>query len=109
MYEHKFYTVQKYVKSCQEFADDTTEWSELDDYHYYETTSYGYNDHGWDESCDGGTCGVDVSWAFHESAEYIDYYAPEVMLKNLLEELQNAIDEKYDLEQLQAVVDTYNL
>ncbi len=105
--EHKFYPVQKYIKSCQEFADDTTEWDDLDDYRYYETTAYGYNYHGWDESCDGGTGGVDVSWAFHESAEYIDYYAAENMLELLLDELQTSIDEKYDLEQLQSVIDKY--
>lgn len=109
MYEHKFYPVQKYVKSCQEFADDSAEWGELPDGNYYETTVYGYNNHGWDESCDGGTGGVDVSWAFHESAEYIDYYAAENMLERLLDELQTGIDEKYDLEQFQAVVDKYNL
>lgn len=109
MYEHKFYPVQQYVKSCREFADDTAEWGELPDYRYYETTAYGYNDHGWDESCDGSTGGVDVSWAFRESAEYIDYYAAELMLENLLDELQNAVDEKCDLEQFQAIVDKYNL
>ncbi len=105
MYEHKFYPVQQYVKSCQEFADDTAEWGELDDYHYYETTSCG----NWGESCDGAYGGVDVSWAFRESAEYIDYYAAENMLERLLDELQTGIDEKYDLEQFQAVVDKYNL
>lgn len=46
MYEHKFYPVQKYVKACQEFSDDTAEWRELPDANYYETATYGYNDHG---------------------------------------------------------------
>lgn len=103
--EHKSYSVQNYIKACQEFADDTAEWGELDDYHYYETTSCG----NWGESCDGSYGGIDVSWAFHESAEYIDYYAAEVMLENMLNEMQNAIDEKCDYQQLQAIVDKYKL
>lgn len=55
--EHKSYSVQNYIKACQEFADDTAEWGELDDYHYYETTSCG----NWGESCDGSYGGIDVS------------------------------------------------
>lgn len=104
MRDHKVYPVQAYTKACQEFSQDTAKWGELSEYRYYDTTGS-----GWNESCDGGTGGVDVSWAFHESAEYIDYYAAEIMLDNLLDELQNAIDEKCDYQQLQAIVDKYNL
>lgn len=100
-YEHDSSAVDLYAKACQEFASDTADWYELDDDCWYVSNGGHWNEEG------NGSYGIDVSWAFHESPEYIDYYAPEVMLGKLLEELQEAIYDECDLDQLQSILDTY--
>lgn len=61
--------VKDYIKSCIKFAADTDD-----------------NAHG----------GLDVSWAFHESPEYIMAEAPQRFIDEIAAQLEQAIGETYN-------------
>lgn len=64
------------------FRNKETDWGGLENKYY---STY---DAGWVETADNEHGGVDVSWAFHQSQEYIEAHAAEQFLFNL----QSAMD-----------------
>ena len=81
-------TKNEYLKICIKFAEDTENWGGLEN-KYYST-----HDAGWVETTDNEHGGVDVSWAFHQSHDYIKEHAVEEFLTNF----QTAMDLLEDAE-----------
>lgn len=69
-------TREEYLKICVKFAKDTKNWGELGNKFY---TTYNSS---WIESTDNEHGGIDVSWAFHQSPDYIKEHAIEEFLDN---------------------------
>lgn len=59
--------LKDYISAAKTFAAETQEWGNLNGYSFYTTTG-----DAWEESCDNASGGIDISWAFHESAEKIE-------------------------------------
>ncbi len=59
--------LKDYIESAKNFSEETKAWGNLNEYAYYTTTG-----NSWEESCDNASGGIDISWAFHESAEKIE-------------------------------------
>lgn len=70
-------TKNEYLKICVKFAEDTANWGGLENKFYSTHTA------GWVETADNEHGGIDVSWAFHQSQEYIEAHAAEQFLFNL--------------------------
>lgn len=70
-------TKNEYLKICIKFAEDTANWGGLENKFYSTHTA------GWVETADNEHGGIDVSWAFHKSQEYIEAHAAEQFLFNL--------------------------
>lgn len=75
-------TNKEYLKICIKFAKDTENWGGLGNKYY---STY---DAGWVETTDNEHGGVDVSWAFHQSLDYIKEHAVE----EFLADFQTAMD-----------------
>ena len=94
--------VRVYADICKQFSHDTSEWSYLPDDHFFTTKGT-----GWDETFGNEHDGVDVSWAFKLEDIDIEYLACEKLYKYLLEEIQLAVDDKWDIDSLQMTVDKF--
>lgn len=81
-------TKKEYLKICVKFAEDTATWGGL------ENKFYSTHDAGWVETTDNEHGGIDVSWAFHQSPDYIKEHAVEEFLDNF----QTAMDLLEDAE-----------
>lgn len=97
-------TVKNYADICKSFSHDSSEWGSLSFEKFYTTDGS-----GWTESNDNAHGGIDVSWAFGMSDEAIDYTAAEQLFELLKEELQTAVDDGWDEEQLAAILNKFNL
>lgn len=97
-------TVSAYAEICKAFAHDAAEWSSLPFSCFY-TTDNG----SWKESTDNAHNGIDVSWAYDMSDAEIDHAAAEKLFELLLEDVQTAVDDGWDAEQLAAVLEKFNL
>ncbi len=97
-------SVQNYSEICKKFSSDTSDWSGLDNYSFYTTSGA-----GWEETSDNAHGGVDVKWAFHLSDEEIEMRAAEELFEKLMDNIQLGIDEEYDFEQMQSIVDSFSL
>lgn len=91
--------LKDYIESAKTFAKETKDWGSLNEYAYYTT-----NGNGWDESCDNAPGGIDISWAFHESAEKIEKEAGQHFINEIADRLEQGIDEGWDADQLQEVL-----
>lgn len=67
-------TKKEYLTVCIKFAENTANWGGL------ENKFYSTHDAGWVETTDNEHGGIDVSWAFHQSREYIEEHAVEWFL-----------------------------
>lgn len=94
---------ENYINTAKKFSHDTMDWTKLGDGFY--TSCKSTND--WEESCDNSMNRIDVSWAFQMSEAEIEQQAISRLYEMLTEELQQAVDEGYDTEQLQCIVDKY--
>lgn len=96
-------SVEKFAEICKKFASDTAEWGGLDEYKYYTTDVS-----DWKESCDNFHNGVDVSWAFHLSAEEIEQRAAEELYERLMNEIYLADSDGWEAEKFKIIYDKFN-
>lgn len=96
--------VKIYSAICKDFSHATADWSELSDFKFYTTVA----GHSWEETCDNAHGGIDVSWAFHLSDFEIEAQAGETLYDLLMNELNVAIDDGWDLSQIQALYETFD-
>ena len=98
-------SVKRYADICKKFAHDTAEWSRLVFENFY-TTDGSFD---WSESSDNAHNGIDVSWAYGLEDYEIEYAAAERLFEFLQEEIQLAVDDEWDIEDLSATIDKYNI
>lgn len=91
--------LKDYIESAKVFAEESKDWRNLNEYAYYTT-----NGNSWKESCDNASGGIDISWAFHESAEQIEKEAGQHFVNEIADRLEQGIDEGWEAEQLQEVL-----
>lgn len=91
--------LKDYIESAKVFAEETKDWGSLNEYAYYTTTG-----NGWDESCDNASDGLDISWAFHESADEIEKEAGQHFINEIAARLEQGIDEGWDNGQLVGIL-----
>ena len=94
-------TIKEYASICKKFSSETAEWLGLDNYKDYRTD--GAND--WYESFDAANGGIDVSWAFHESDDYIDKSADAHFINAIRELIELGRDDGWMDEQWDMVID----
>lgn len=94
----------EYLSDCIDFAEKSESWNELDHSKPFITT----NGNGWQETCDNANGGIDVSWAFHLTADEIRADAPQQYADAITELLQLAIDDEWTADQLQSIVDQFS-
>ncbi len=87
-----------YTLSCLNFAEETQDMYGLGRENSGYHLSAGYGD--WHDSCDGQiptrSAGLDVSWAFHESPEYIIAHADEEFLEEIISRLTLIYDDEWE-------------
>ena len=91
--------LQDYISAAKTFAAETQEWGNLNGYSFYTTIG-----DAWQESCDNASGGIDISWAFHESAEKIEKEAGQHFVNEIADRLEQGIDEGWEADQLQEVL-----
>lgn len=96
-------SIEKFAEICKKFSSDTAEWGGLDEYNYYTTDA-----NGWVETSDNAHGGVDVSWAFHLSAEEIEQRAAEELYERLMNELYLADSDGWEAEKFKIIYDKFN-
>ena len=96
-------SVEKYAEICKKFSSDTADWGGLDEYKYCTTDGS-----DWKETCDNSHNGVDVSWAFHLSAEEIEQRAAEELYEQLMNELDLADSDGWDSDNFKTIYDKFN-
>ena len=95
-------TISAYTDACKKFSQDTQGWSCLPSTSFFTTRG-----DGWEESSDNAHDGVDVSWAFKRSGPEIEEAAAGALYELLMEELQVAVDDGWDSEQISAIVEKF--
>lgn len=95
-------TYTNFLLDCLDFAKKSSDWADLD--HPFYTT----NGNGWQESCDNNCGGIDVSWAFHCRADDIRKDAPQHYADAIIELVQLAIDDGWDADTMQSLVDQFS-
>lgn len=96
-------TYNNYLTDCLTFAKETAKWAALDHYSVYTT-----NGSGWKESFDNNNGGIDVKWAFHCRAKEIRDAAPQHYADAIIELVQLGIDDEWDAEAMQSIVDQFS-
>lgn len=91
-----------YTNIAIKFAEDTREWGGISEFVWYTTTN---NTNDWVESSDNAHGGMDISWAFHLSEQEIKRIAPYQFINEIRELLQVAVDDGWDKDGLQAILD----
>lgn len=98
-------TVKRYAEICKSFSRETEDWSYLPDEKFY-TTDGSFD---WKESSDNAHGGIDVSWAFKLSDIEIDYAAAERLFELLMEEIQLAVSDEWEPDQLELTLEKFSL
>lgn len=98
-------TVKRYAEICKSFSRDTREWSYLPFENFY-TTDGSFD---WKESSDNAHDGIDVSWAFKLSETEIEYTAAEQLFNLLLEEVNLAVSDEWEPDQLAHALQKFDL
>ena len=83
-------TYNNYLTDCLTFAKETAKWAALDHYSVYTTN------------------GIDVKWAFHCRAKEIRDAAPQHYADAIIELVQLGIDDEWDAEAMQSIVDQFS-
>lgn len=94
-------TLEQYTATAIKFSEDTSSWYHLDEHRWYTTNGY-----DWEVSSDNASGGLPIDWAFHLTEEEIKEYAPENFFHTVREEFQAAIDNEYDLDQFQVLLNS---
>lgn len=89
-------TVDRYADICKKFSHDTADLSSLSSFSFF-TTDGSFS---WKETSDNAHNGIDVSWAFGLSDSEIEYIAAEQLFNLLYEEIELAVSDKWDSEQI---------
>ncbi len=97
-------TLKEYTEKALRFAEDTKEWGGLDDSSFYTTGQWDE----WEETSDNAHGGIDLSWAFHENQKFIKENAAEYFIKNLLEMVRLAVDDEWDHEQIENIIEDFS-
>ncbi len=96
-------TVKNYAEVCKKFSHDSADWLRLPD--NFITTDSG----DWKETSDNAHGGVDVSWAFGLDDAEIAYRAAEELYENLRSDIQIAVDDGWNPDQLEAILEKYDI
>ena len=102
--------LNEYVKCCKHFSHDTAEYMRLRNNMMY-VTGRGESSPYWNETCDNANDGVNLEWAFHLSDEEIETFAPQELLQEVLQDLENScdwIENEHDIDFLEKIIDKYN-
>jgi hypothetical protein len=91
-----------YTNIAIKFAEDTREWGGISEFVWYTTTN---NTNDWVESSDNAHGGMDISWAFHLTENKIRELAPYQFINEIRELLQLAVDDGWDKDGLQSILD----
>ena len=94
-------TINSYTNAAIKFAADSADWNELDSSAFYSTSVTDT----WAETSDNAHGGLLLDWAFHLSEDEIRARAPQEMLDQLATQLEQAIDEGWDADQLGAILE----
>ena len=92
--------IKDYTENCLKFAKETKKWESLNQYSYYLTNGF-----SWNETCDGNGGGLDVSWAFNMPDNEIKKLAPQKFVDLIHEEIITAIDNDLSADQIGELVD----
>lgn len=92
--------IKEYTESCLKFAEETKKWGALNQYCYYLTDGF-----HWDETCDGDGGGLDVSWAFHMPNSKIKKLAPQKFVDLIHAEIITAIDNDLSADEIGILID----
>lgn len=95
-------TLDYYINTAIKFAEDTRERERLSEFTFYTTTNITNN---WIESRDNTHGGMDISWAFHLSEQEIKKLAPYQFINKIIELLQVAVDDGWNKDELQFILD----
>lgn len=93
--------IAEYTESALKFAKDSRRWYGMTPGKFY-TTEGG---DGWAETCDNAHGGLDVSWAFHESAAEIRRLAPQKFVDLLANLVTCGIDGEWEPEGFRHILD----
>lgn len=91
--------IHEYTRECIEFAHATESWGNLSPFNYYTTRG-----NGWSESCDNDGGGIDVSWAFRKSDEFIKESAPQEFVDRIADLLRLGVDDEWDADQFSSIL-----
>lgn len=92
--------IKDYTENCLKFAKETKKWEFLNQYSYYLTNGF-----SWNETCDGNGGGLDVSWAFNMPDNEIKELAPQKFVDLIHEEIITAIDNDLSADEIGELVD----
>ena len=95
--------IKEYTEICKRFADDTKEWAKLPNEFYMADTDCWRELIDLDERYDL----IDVSWAFHMSADEVEAAAPQKMMDILVEEMTRANTEGWHTDCINGVLDGF--
>ena len=93
--------MERYTQSCLMFSYASESWGAVDPYKFYTSDRADY----WRETCDNAHGGLDVSWAFHKTSEYIKENAPAHLLREVLELVRLAADDEWSPEQIYKLIE----
>lgn len=86
-------TYRDYAEACQIFSVETANWNSLDNNKFYTTGT----NCPWVETADNAHGGIDVSWAFNESEDYIYDEAEHHFRNHFIRLIEQGIDENWDM------------
>ena len=92
--------IKDYTENCLKFAKETKKWESLNQYSYYLTNGF-----SWNETCDRNGGGLDVSWAFNMPDNEIKKLAPQKFVDLIHEEIITAIDNDLSADEIGELVD----
>lgn len=98
-------SVKRYADICKKFSHDSEEWARLDFASFYSTDG----SFDWKESSDNAHNGVDVSWAYGLDDYEIELSAAEKLYELLLEEIQVAVDDEWEPDQIAVILEKFDL
>ena len=105
--EDQNYFVKRYIDICKQFSRDTADLPRLNRNQDYIIRRGTWRAVAFSDE-------ISVSWAFHQSDSYIEYYASQILFEQLLHDLEHMLfdviyDETYDDfdQDLQSVLEKY--
>lgn len=97
-------SIKKYAEICKSFSRETEDWSYLPGEKFYTTDAF-----DWKESSDNAHDGIDIAWAFKLSDIEIEHAAAERLFELLMEEIQLAVSDEWEPDQLAVSLEKFSL